>query len=1000
MVHLGNMRSWGIVLLLLYLLNQATAQSNRFFFRKLTVANGLNDGGILAIAQDSRGFMWFSTKAGLNRFDGESVKNYSYIPGDPASVTTALARCMSIDSSGGFLVGVEDGMLEYNIVADRFVPVKALKDTWVTHILPFDKHTVYLGTQKGLVKYNPITQAAFFYNNVKDTTWPTTIYQLERKDGFLYVAGGNGLFRLNVATDQLQKIPLPVPAAARVVATAIDHNDHFWITTRNPNLLLKFSADFSTFENYSRFIESENSTLVNFSAMIADRSGHIWISTHLDGLMLYNGQTNAFDHFLHDPLQMWTPSTNLHSALYCDRDGRIWAGGNNGINYFNPHNTFFHIIPVFDHDRDKRNRRVARVALEDNNGHLWFGTLDGLVRYDPRSGNYKEWNNRKGRPDMLHYNSIRGLVCDDSGDIWIATGHGINKYIQKRDKMIFYKTKDSIPEVFYFSADKDRQGNIWFASRDEDGFYYYAPGEQKFRSIRSVPGLNVFTGEGGRKLFQDSKGRYWLGFNGSGLGMYDAATGKHHRWKATAAPGSIAGNSIVDIKEDKKGKVWVSTFTGLSAIDPVTLQVTNFNQANGLANNSTGPLAIDDKNRVWIGTAGGLILLDSSRRYFTSFGLQQGLPSIDFPEHAAATLSNGEILMPTQNGFIRFAAAAFKKESKSLLPFFTTLSISGSKQEQLLTSSIHLKHDENFFTIGFAAVNYDNPDDTWYAYQLEGIDDAWKYTRNRFADYTKIPGGNYTFRLKASTDREHWNMPEQVLHIRIDTPFYKAGWFRPFLLFLVATAIVAFYRYRIRQKEKLLELQGKAQLLEKEKAMAMYESLKQQLNPHFLFNSLTSLSGLIDTDRKMANGFLEQMSKIYRYILKNRDSGLVTLREELVFVQTYIQLQKTRFREGLQISMMVDEEEYSRKIAPVTLQNLTENAIKHNIIDPDSPLYISFSTENGYLLVKNNLQKKHMVETSNQQGLASLKALYTYLNKKPVIIEETTEEFRIYIPLI
>lgn len=994
------MRSWSILLLLLYVFNQAAAQPNRFFFRKLTVANGLNDAAIDAIAQDNRGFMWFATKAGLNRFDGKSVKTYSFIPGDPGSLTTSLARCMSVDSSGGFLVGVEDGMLEYDVTADRFVSVKALTNAWVTHILPFDKHTVYLGTRNGLVKYNPVTKSAWFYNKVKDLSRPAVIYQLERKDGFLYISSGTGLFRLNVATDQLQKIPLPLPSTARVVATAMDHNGHCWVTTRNPNLLLKFSADFSTCENYSRYIESENNTLVNFSAMIADRSGRIWITTHLDGLMLYNEQTNAFDHFLHDPLQMWTPSTNLHSALYCDREGRVWVGGNNGVNYFNPDKTFFHIIPVFDQDHDKRNRRVARVAAEDRNGNLWFGTMDGLVRYDPRSGNYREWNNRKGRPDMLHYNSVRGIVCDDAGDIWIATGHGINKYSSQTGKMAFYKHKDSIPEVFYFSADKDRRGNIWFSSRDEDGFYYYAPGEQKFHSIRSVPGLNVFAGEGGRKLFQDCKSRYWLGFNGTGLGMYDPATGKHHWWKATAAPGSIAGNSVVDIKEDRRGQIWVSTFTGLSVIDPVTLRVTNYNHTNGLINNSTGPLAIDDKNRVWVGTAGGLMLLDSSRKYFTSFGLQQGLPSVDFPEHAAATLSNGDLLMPTQNGFIRFAAAAFEKENKSLIPFFTTMDIPGSTQKQLLTSSLHLKHDENFFTIGFAAVNYDNPEDTWYAYRLDGIDEDWKYTRNRFADYTKIPGGNYTFRLKASSDREQWNMREQLLHIRIDTPFYKTAWFRPLLLLLLTGGIVFFYRYRMRQKETLLALHGKAQLLEKEKATVMYESLKQQLNPHFLFNSLTSLSGLIDTDRKMANSFLEQMSRIYRYILKNRDSGLVTLEEELAFVQTYMHLQKTRFKDGLKIKIEVDEEDRARKIVPVTLQNLTENAIKHNIIDPDTPLYITFSTANGYLMVKNNLQKKHMVETSNKQGLASLQALYAYLTDHPILIEETGDEFRIYIPLI
>ena len=125
-----------------------------------------------------------------------------------------------------------------------------------------------------------------------------------------------------------------------------------------------------------------------------------------------------------------------------------------------------------------------------------------------------------------------------------------------------------------------------------------------------------------------------------------------------------------------------------------------------------------------------------------------------------------------------------------------------------------------------------------------------------------------------------------------------------------------------------MELSSKAQMLEKEKALVMYENLKQHLNPHFLFNSLTSLGSLIRINQGMAGDFLDKMSKVYRYILKNRDNEVVPLGEELKFVQLYIDLQKTRFEEGLQVTVVVDEEYHHRKIAPVTLQNLLENAIK------------------------------------------------------------------------
>ena len=180
----------------------------------------------------------------------------------------------------------------------------------------------------------------------------------------------------------------------------------------------------------------------------------------------------------------------------------------------------------------------------------------------------------------------------------------------------------------------------------------------------------------------------------------------------------------------------------------------------------------------------------------------------------------------------------------------------------------------------------------------------------------------------------------------------------------------------------------------------MFDSLKQQLNPHFLFNSLTSLSALIDADQAMAGNFLGQMSDMYRYILKNGDAETVSLKDELLFVNTYYQLQKTRFGSGLLLNINVDDKLSLHQIAPVTLQNMIENAIKHNIIDHDDPLIIDIYSEGDYIVVKNNSQPKRNVETSNKKGLDQFKTLYKYLTKNPIIIEDTDVYFIIKIPLI
>ena len=212
--------------------------------------------------------------------------------------------------------------------------------------------------------------------------------------------------------------------------------------------------------------------------------------------------------------------------------------------------------------------------------------------------------------------------------------------------------------------------------------------------------------------------------------------------------------------------------------------------------------------------------------------------------------------------------------------------------------------------------------------------------------------------------------------------------------------LFSIYKYRIKQKQAIDELNSRAQLLEKEKSVVQYENLKQQLNPHFLFNSLTSLSSLITVDPKIARQFVDQMSKIYRYILKSSDNETVPLINEINFATTYVKLQQTRFPKGFEVHINVDEEFYDRKIVPVTIQNMIENAIKHNIIDEESPLVIEIFVEDEYLVVKNNLQKKNVVEASNKVGLEKMITLYKYLIDKPIIIKVANEKFEIRIPLI
>lgn len=211
----------------------------------------------------------------------------------------------------------------------------------------------------------------------------------------------------------------------------------------------------------------------------------------------------------------------------------------------------------------------------------------------------------------------------------------------------------------------------------------------------------------------------------------------------------------------------------------------------------------------------------------------------------------------------------------------------------------------------------------------------------------------------------------------------------------IAAVFEGIYLYR-RWKVSYTE----AQELKKANLQGQLESLKSQINPHFLFNNLNSLSSLIGSDAGQAERFLDELSSVYRYLLQQNNRDLCPLTDELAFIQAYFHLLKTRYGDGIFLETAVDERYVTHQIPPLTLQLLFENAIKHNVISVSHPLTIRLYTQDGRLYVENNLQKKKIAVPSNQIGLQNILMKYKLLDHASVMIHHDAEKFRVDMPLI
>jgi two-component system, LytTR family, sensor kinase len=239
-----------------------------------------------------------------------------------------------------------------------------------------------------------------------------------------------------------------------------------------------------------------------------------------------------------------------------------------------------------------------------------------------------------------------------------------------------------------------------------------------------------------------------------------------------------------------------------------------------------------------------------------------------------------------------------------------------------------------------------------------------------------------------------WGEPR--VPFQLDKLFLATTWA---LYMIIPTVInLGFFTFYFidRWKDSLTH----AHQLEIEKSQVQFDNLKNQLNPHFLFNALTSLNSLIFENQQLASEFVHQLSRVYRYVLQNKDKNFVLLTTELDFIKSYVKLVETRFAGGLAINFDIQNDAREKAIVPVTLQILIENALKHNIVDKEKPLTIDIITVGDYIVVSNNMQLKTKIDTSNKQGLDNLRSLYKFLTENPVIVEQTDNRFYVKIPLI
>ncbi len=791
-------------------------------FDHLSLQDGLSQSVVTAMAQDMRGFIWFGTQDGLNRFDGYEFRIFKHDTEDPTSLIDNLITALVVDHNGTLWIGTNGGL-------DRFDPLS-------------ERFTHYVN--------DPLGPNSLSANTVTDLAVDD--------EGYLWVGTGFGLNRLNVETDDIRRY-LNDPAdsnsliANLVVDLGIDPHGMLWIATGGG--LDQLDPATEVFTHYLPDPDDPNSLLdAGITALEVSANGNVWAAT-ASGLNRLNPETGEFKHFISVPGDPDSIASEAINEIFEDRMGTIWLGTNGGgLSRLDPPSDEFTHYTVDPLNPDSIAVDNIQSIFEDRSGILWFGTFgSGVDRYDRQKAKFATLRNIPSDPGSLSSSGVWSILIDSRGALWVSTvGGGLNVAYPGASGFRRYMNDPTDPESLsgdlVWRVYEDRQGTIWVGTsvgldRLDRGFrtftHFNLPGVfliyeamdgtfwlgalgtglskfdresgQVIQAYTNQPGdPNSLSGNFVTALLEDPDGSLWLGTFASGLNHFDPETEVFTRYQSDPDdPGSLPDNTILTLYRSRDGTLWVGSSGGLSKMDPTDGSFKTYAVKDGLPNETIYSILEDELGRLWVPTNRGLSRFDPVGETFKTYDISDGLQDIEFNQSSALLGPRGEMYFGGINGLNYFHPLDIRDNPfvppvviTNMLLFNEPLPIGGdSPLQQAITETdeIVLSYQDDFLAFEYAALHYSSPGENQYAYIMEGFDRDWNYVGNRrFASYTGIPPGDYTFRVIASNSDGIWNEVGDSIRIIIPRPFWQTWWFTSLMVLIVAGSVVGALTLRIR----------------------------------------------------------------------------------------------------------------------------------------------------------------------------------------------------------
>jgi PAS domain S-box-containing protein len=809
------------------------AAETRLKFDHLTVETGLSHNWVLSILKDSRGFLWFGTNDGLNRYDGTGFTHYRFDADDPTSLPAKVVGALFEDSKKRLWIGTAwglGGVALYDREHDRFrrytqigKPGTLAAD--VRAIIEDRQGQIWIGCSDGVAQLDADSGAVKRFPIPTDEAGDHTVQALlEDRQGRIWVATVTGFLRFEPRSGRYVRWPAASggaigPDRAEIWAIHEDGSGALWLAGRGTGL---YRVDPNT-NQITRFVPDARDPAslghLRVQRLASDGQGRLFVGTENGGLNVLDTRSGRFTRYLPDPEDEGSINSNSIWSLLYDDQGILWAGTyNGGVNYISPLGQRFHHIRA---RRGGLSDPHVSAVLEDHAGNLWIGTDGGgLNRLDRKTGAYTYYRNDPKDPGTIGSDAANALLEDREHGLWVGGWDaGLGRLDPATGRVTRYRNNPSDPTTIVanhvWRILELRSGEMLVATQNGTDLFDRRTG--RFARLSALyPGAGLGAAYAAA---EDARGNLWLAGVGEAQ-LIDRQARKVTTYRNDPNdPQSLGAGWVETVFIDSAGNVWLGTDGGLSCLAARDQKLRRFTTADGLPNNTVTNIREDGSGSLWLSSNRGLTKFEGAVRLpekpaFLSFDVNDGLQGYEFARNASFRGPSGEMFFGGARGLNTFFPDAIQRNATPPPIAFTDLRIfnrpmkvgaQGSPLKRPIseTELLTLSYRQSMVTIDFAALNYLLPRKNEYAYRLDPFDHDWNAVGTQHsATYTNLSPDRYVFKVRAANNDGVWNDKGVELRITVTPPFWQRWWFRTLALLLAGGAALGFYRGRVRAIEQ------------------------------------------------------------------------------------------------------------------------------------------------------------------------------------------------------